>query len=111
MSICACRRRPPVDRAYGGALKVQYLCLGYVDPDALQSMTDDDRKAFDRDCRGHNEALRRSGHLVHSERLQSVDTAVTIRMRDGKMSSTDGPFAETKEHLGGFMLIEAADIE
>ena len=49
--------------------------------------------------------------MIHAQALQSVDQAVTLRVRDGKMSSTDGPFAETKEHLGGFILIEAADME
>ena len=90
---------------------MRYLCLGYVDPRALQSMTDDERKALDRDCRAYTEALRSSRHFIHAEALQPVDRAVTIRLRDGKMSSTDGPFAETKEHLGGFILIDAADME
>jgi hypothetical protein len=90
---------------------VRYLCLAYVEPHALESMTDDQRKALDRDCLAYSGALRKSGHLIHAERLQPVDRAMTLRLRDGKMSSTDGPFAETKEHLGGFVLIEAADME
>ena len=90
---------------------MRFLCLGYVEPHALERLTDDERDAFDRDCRAYSDALRRSGHLLRSEALQPVDTAVTIRLRDGRMSSTDGPFAETKEHLGGFILIEAADME
>jgi hypothetical protein len=90
---------------------VRYLCLGYLKPHVLERMTDEERKVLDRDCRAHRDALRRSGHFIHAEALQPADQAVMIRVRDGKMSSTDGPFAETKEHLGGFILIEAADME
>jgi hypothetical protein len=90
---------------------VRYLCLAYVEPNALESMTDGERRALDRQCLAYSEALRQSGHLIHAERLQPVDRAVTLRLRDRQMSSTDGPFAETKEHLGGFILIEAADME
>ena len=89
---------------------MRYLCLGYIEPHALEAMTENERRALARDCRAYTEALRESGHFIGSETLQPVDKGVTIRFRDGKMSSTDGPFAETKEHLGGFILIEAADM-
>jgi hypothetical protein len=58
----------------------------------------------------YDEALRRSGHLLVTQALQPVETATTIRVRNGKLSTTDGPFAETKEQLGGFILIEARDL-
>ena len=54
--------------------------------------------------------MRRNGHLVGANRLQPPDTAVTVRVRNGKVSTTDGPYAETKEQLGGYYLIEAADL-
>ena len=63
------------------------------------------------DSLAYDETLRQSSYLIHAQALQSVDQAVTLRVRDEQMSSTDGPFAETKEHLGGFILIEAADME
>jgi hypothetical protein len=74
-------------------------------------MTTEEKKTLDRDSLAYDEALRKSGHFVHANALRSVENAVTVRVRDGKMSSTDGPFAETKEHLGGFILIEASDME
>jgi hypothetical protein len=58
----------------------------------------------------YDEALRRTGHLLAAQALQPVETATTIRVRNGKLSTTDGPFAETKEQLGGFLLIEARDL-
>ncbi len=57
-----------------------------------------------------DEGVRKSGHCIASEALQSVSTATTVRMRNGKMSITDGPFAETKEQLAGFYMIEARDL-
>src|SRR5262249_141914 len=59
----------------------------------------------------YDDALRKSGHYVASDALQPVQTATTIRIRDGKVFTTDGPFAETKEQLGGFYLIEATDLD
>jgi hypothetical protein len=56
------------------------------------------------------EELRKSGHYIASEALESVETATTVRVRNGKLTTTDGPFAETKEQLGGFFLIEARDL-
>lgn len=58
----------------------------------------------------YNEELRKKGHLIAAQALQSVETATTVRVRNGKVSTTDGPFAETKEQLGGFFLIEARDL-
>src|SRR6185369_12826731 len=58
----------------------------------------------------YDEELQKSGHFIHAEALQSPDSAVTVRVRNGKLSTTDGPFAETKEQLGGFILVEARDL-
>ena len=98
-------------RTHMEELKMRYLCLVYFEPHIFDRMTKDEQIRLDRDSLGYDEELRAGGHLVHANALQPVEKAVTVRVRDGKMSSTDGPFAETKEHLGGFILIEASDME
>jgi hypothetical protein len=87
---------------------MRYACLVYCEPGVFDRMSDQERRTLDRDSLAYDEALQRSGHYIHADALQSVRTAVTVRIRDDRMSSTDGPFAETKEHLCGFILIEAA---
>lgn len=82
---------------------MKYLCLVYGEENAIQSMSDSDCLAFDA-------GIRSSGHCLASEALQPVATATTVRVRNGKVSVTDGPFAETKECLAGFYLIEARDL-
>lgn len=82
---------------------MKYLCLVYVDEQRLGELPDEDCVAFDT-------AIRRSGHCIASEALESVHSATTVRMRNGKLSVVDGPFAETKEQLGGFYMIEATDL-
>lgn len=83
---------------------MKYLCLVYSEEQKLQTMSDDE-------CMEYDAALRGSGHCLSSEPLQPVQTATTVRVRDGKVSITDGPFAETKEQLAGFYLIKAADLD
>jgi len=90
---------------------MQYLCLVYFQPDIFERMSDQEKKTLDRDSLAYDRQLKASGHYLHSNALQSVDRAVTVRVRDDRMSSTDGPFAETKEHLGGFILIEAKSMD
>ncbi len=82
---------------------MKYLCLVYGDEKALAGMDD-------RDCVAFDEQIRASGHCIASEALQPVQTATTVRVRNGKVSVTDGPFAETKEILAGFYMIEARDL-
>ena len=84
-------------------LKMKYLCLVYLDESRLSELPDEDCVEFDA-------AIRKSGHCIASEALQSVQTATTVRVRNGKVSVTDGPFAETKEQLAGFYMIEAKDL-
>lgn len=85
---------------------MKYLCLVYCD-EKLYSMPDFPE---DRECVAYVEALEKSGRLIAAEPLQSVQTATTVRVRNGKVSVTDGPFAETKEQLAGFYLIDARDL-
>jgi hypothetical protein len=82
---------------------MKYLCLVYGEEKAIQSVDDHHCLAFD-------QSVRASGHCLSSEALQPVATATTVRVRNGKVSVTDGPFAETKEYLAGFYLIEARDL-
>jgi hypothetical protein len=90
---------------------MRYLCLVYAEPQIFGRLSEEERKQLDRDSLAYDRELARSGHLIHAQALQSVDRAMTLRVRDDKLSSTDGPFAETKEHLGGFILIEALDMD
>ena len=83
---------------------MKYLCLVYCEERLLPTMPDSD-------CVNYDESLRQSGHCVASEALQPVNTATTVRMREDKISITDGPFAETKEQLAGFYLIEAKHLD
>ena len=82
---------------------MKYLCLVYLDEKRLSELPDEDCVAFDA-------SIRKSGHCLASEALQSVQTATTVRVRNGKTAITDGPFAETKEQLAGFYMIEAKDL-
>lgn len=83
---------------------MKYLCLVYLDEKRLNEPPD-------AECVAYDKAIRDSGYCLASEALQSVQTATTVRVRDGKISITDGPFAETKEQLTGFYLIEAKDLD
>jgi hypothetical protein len=89
---------------------MKYLCLVYFQEDALDAMNGPKRDALTREALDYIDELRRRGQLMATEALQPVQTAVSIRIRNGRFSSTDGPFAETKEQLGGFVLIEAIDL-
>src|SRR5437868_5373416 len=82
---------------------MKYLCLVYLEGEKLHAVPD-------RECATCGEGLRSRGVLVAAEALQPVETATTVRVRSGKISVTDGPFAETKEQLAGFYLIEARDL-
>ena len=83
---------------------MKYLLLVYGEEEKIQAMDDLHCLAFDQSIRG-------SGHCIASEALQPVATATTVRVRNGKASVTDGPFAETKECLAGFYMIEAKDLD
>jgi len=82
---------------------MKYLCLVYIDEKKLDTVPDSE-------CMAHEEQLKQSGRHIAAEALQSVHTATTVRVRNGKVSMTDGPFAETKEQLAGFYLVDAKDL-
>jgi hypothetical protein len=89
---------------------MKYVCLVYLVEKEMDAMSKREADACTEESLVYDEALRRSGHLIAAQALQPVETATTIRVRNGKLSTTDGPCAETKEQLGGFILIEARDL-
>ena len=89
---------------------MKYLCLIYDNHSAMAGMSKAEVDAFMGEYFAFTTAIRESGHFVAGDELQPVQTATTVRVRGGKVSTTDGPFAETKEQLGGYYLIEARDL-
>ena len=89
---------------------MKYLCLIYDDEKKLAGMSKGEGDAFMGEYGAFTESVKSSGHYLGGNPLQPVQTATTIRSRNGKVSTTDGPFAETKEQLGGYYLIEAKDL-
>ena len=83
---------------------MKYLCLVYLESQKWHAVPDPE-------CASCGDSLRRSGQLLAAEPLEPVETATTVRVRGGKVSVTDGPFAETKEQLAGFYLVEARDLD
>jgi hypothetical protein len=90
---------------------MRYVCLIYDNERELGSMSKSDADAFMGAYGQFTESIKKSGHYVAGEALQPVRTATSLRSRSGKLSTTDGPFMETKEQLGGFYLIEARDLD
>lgn len=89
---------------------MKYLCLVYCEGKEFDAMSPSELEALNKESMAYNQDLQRRGHFLAAEALQSVESAVTVRMRRGKVSTTDGPFAETKEQLCGFILIQAQDL-
>ena len=90
---------------------MKFLLLIYNDPSLLQALPDGKADAMMRDCFSHADELREQGSLQDSMQLEEPATAKTVRIRNGRVTTTDGPFAEVKEMLGGFNLIEAESME
>ena len=89
---------------------MRYLCLIYDEEKKIADMPQAEQEKFMGDYFPFTDDIRKSGHYLAGEALQPVNTATTIRVRNGKISTTDGPFAETKEQLGGYYLINARDL-
>ncbi|HEY4612566.1 MAG TPA: YciI family protein [Bacteroidota bacterium] len=89
---------------------MKYICLGYMDPKSWEAMSENERNAFVDECVAYDDVLRKNGHFAGGEALQGPQTATTLWYRQGKVSVTDGPFAETKEQLGGILVLEAKDL-
>jgi len=89
---------------------MRYLCLVYLVEEEMAAMSESESQACTDESLAYDEALQRSGHLVMAHALERGEAATTVRVRRGRVVTTDGPFAETKEQLGGFILIEARDL-
>jgi hypothetical protein len=89
---------------------MKYICLGYIEPNKFETMSETDRNAMLDECFTYDDELRKSGHFAGGEALQGPQSAMTLRWKDGRVSVTDGPYAETKEQIGGILVLEARDL-
>jgi hypothetical protein len=89
---------------------MKYICLGYYEPAKHAGMTEDERNAMFDECFDYDDHLRANGHWAGGEALQSSETALTLYWKNGKVATTDGPYTETKEQLGGILVLEARDM-
>jgi hypothetical protein len=89
---------------------MKYICLGYLEPGKFENMSESERNTMLDECFSYNDELRKNGNLVAEEPLQPPNTAVTVSWKNGKVAVTDGPYAETKEQLGGIQVLEARDL-
>src|SRR5271168_1868680 len=89
---------------------MKYICLGYIEPGKFEGMSEDERHATFDECFEYNDHLRANGHLVAEVPLQPPETALTLYWKNGKVATTDGPYVETKEQLGGILVLEARDM-
>jgi hypothetical protein len=89
---------------------MKYICLGYIEEEKWETMPENERKAMMDECFAYDDVLRKDGHFAGGEALQGPRNATTLRWKNGKVSISDGPYAETKEQLGGILMLEARDL-
>ena len=89
---------------------MKYICLGYIQPGKFENMSENERCAMLDECFDYDDQLRSHGNFSMGEALQPPDTAMTLYWKNGKVAVTDGPYAETKEQLGGILVLEARDL-
>ena len=89
---------------------MKYLCMVFFDEKKLNALSKSELQALDDESLAYDETLRKGGHFLAAQALESVHAATTVRVHRGQVSVTDGPFAETNEQIGGFILIEARDL-
>ena len=89
---------------------MKYICLGYIQPNKFENMSESERNAMLDECFTYDDQLRKNGQFTAGEALQPANTAMTLYWKNGKVSVTDGPYAETKEQLGGILVLEARDL-
>jgi hypothetical protein len=89
---------------------MKYICLGYYDRDKFQGMTEAEQHALIDTNFEYDDHLRANGHFAGGEALQPAETALTLYWQNGKVATTDGPYAETREQLGGILILEARDM-
>jgi hypothetical protein len=88
---------------------MKYICFGYLDVENWMKKSEKERNAMIDECFAYDDVLKKNGNWVSGEGLQGPDSATTLRYQNGKVSVTDGPYTETKELLGGLLIIEAKD--
>ena len=89
---------------------MKYICLGYIEEKKWETMSEGERNAMMDECFAYDDVLRKNGHFVGGEGLESAQKATTLRWKKGKAAVMDGPYAETKEQLGGILVLEARDL-
>jgi hypothetical protein len=89
---------------------MKYLCLVYLEEKTLHAMPQSERVALSNESMAYCDGLQKQGQLLAASPLHPVETATTVRVREGKTTTTDGPFAETKEQLGGFLMLDVPDL-
>ena len=89
---------------------MKFICLGYIEPNKFEGMKASEQNAMLDECFAYDDVLRKKGHFAGGEALQGPQTARTLRWRNGRVSVTDGPYAETKEAIGGILVLEAKDL-
>ena len=89
---------------------MKFVCLGYIDESKFAALSPDEAQRLMDECFAYDDVLRRGGHFLGGEALDSARKAVTLRTKNGRVEVTDGPFAETKETLGGILFLEARDL-
>ncbi len=89
---------------------MKYVCLGYINEKEWEAATEKEQQAMMDECFTYDDQMKKDGHFVGGEGLQGSESATTLRWRNGKVSVTDGPFAETKEQIGGIMILEDTDL-
>jgi hypothetical protein len=89
---------------------MKYVCLVYYQESEIGKMSQSDWDALNAECVAYGESITNSGHRLGGQALEPTHTATTVRVRNGKVSTTDGPFAETKEQLAGFYYVDAKDL-
>ena len=89
---------------------MKYVCMGFIDEDKFAQVPQEEAQKLMEECFAYDDELRRGGHFLGGEALDTARNAVSLRMKDGKVEVTDGPFVETKETLGGILLLEARDL-
>jgi hypothetical protein len=93
-----------------GRRTLKYICFGYYDKGKFDGMSEGERNAMFDTCFEYDDHLRAEGHWAGGEALQPAETALTLYWKNGKVATTDGPYAETKEQLGGILILEARDM-
>jgi hypothetical protein len=90
---------------------MKFICLGYIEAKKWETMPESAQNAMMDECFAYDDELRKNGHFVGGEALQSAQNAVTLRWENGRVTVTDGPYADTREELGGILVLEATDLD